>query len=437
MSADVLSVESDRSCTEESLRSLVCPKCNVRYPNIHELLTHQGSEQHFACNQCSLCFWSENGLRDHKRKDHRPEPDLECFGCKSHFNRAGLFWKHLESGLCKVIYPSDIARLRDKKLEFAKQLELRKVTLDDIIQHAGSHIKGDDTWASYLGEETAPAEPTATAAPSLPSRPAPISGGNAHPLYYRSEDFPRLPVNQNIPATPSVLEKRKENIWQSRKAVVSQTSKGTPTSYNAVPPPASYDSSGANHSDHGSHKSPRNTRTQTIQTPTNSTQGEPDDPDSSERIVDPDDPNYNPAVFHNEILEKFVCPYKRCGKKFYNVFTLTQHLRSPAHAGGRISCISCKKKHTTVAGLIFHMETSTKCRIRGSDDFRRALGQITGGILDFHDRLDIFFIDKNSVQDLLELRSESMTVSEIKNTEVPSPCSPEQQKHWESPKDGW
>ncbi|KAF2964452.1 hypothetical protein GQX73_g9124 [Xylaria multiplex] len=427
MSTDVLSVESDRSRTEEFLRSLVCPKCNVRYPNIHELLTHQAYEQHFSCNQCSLCFWSENALRDHKRKDHRPEPDLECFGCKSHFNRAGLFWKHLESGLCKVIYPSDIARLRDKKLEFAKQLELRKVTLNDIIQHAGSHIKGDDTWASCLGEGTAPAEPIATATPSFPSRPAPISAGNAHPLYYRREDFPGLSTKEKLPATPIVLGEKQGNLWQSRKTVVSQKFHSTPRSYNAVPPPASYDGSGANHSDYSFHESLRNDKTRKIQT--TSPEGEPDDTDSSRRIVDPDDPDYNPAVFHNEILEKFVCPYKSCGKKFHNVFTLTQHLRSPAHTGGHISCISCKRNHTTVAGLIFHMETSTKCRIRGSDDFRRALGQITGGILDFHDRLGIFFIDKNSVQDLLELRSESMTESEIKDTEVLDTCAPEQQKH--------
>lgn len=62
---------------------------------------------------------------------HRPELDLECFGCHSHFSRAGAFWEHLENNECKVIFPSDIVRLREKNLEFAKQLELRRLTLDD------------------------------------------------------------------------------------------------------------------------------------------------------------------------------------------------------------------------------------------------------------------------------------------------------------------
>lgn len=92
-------------------------------------------------------------------------------------------------------------------------------------------------------------------------------------------------------------------------------------------------------------------------------------------------------------------------KKFPNVFTLTQHLRSPAHTGGRVSCIRCKKVFTTVAALIGHMETTTKCPIRETDDFRRALGQITGGILDFHIRSGMFTIDQNSVQKLISLRS--------------------------------
>lgn len=99
-----------------------------------------------------------------------------------------------------------------------------------------------------------------------------------------------------------------------------------------------------------------------------------------------------------------------CSKKYYDMYSLTRHLQSPAHAGGRMVCICCKKAFPTVANLINHMETATNCRIRDTDDFRRVLGQVTGGILDFHPRSDTFFIDDKSAQELLNLRMASMTL---------------------------
>ncbi|TGJ75392.1 hypothetical protein E0Z10_g10999 [Xylaria hypoxylon] len=435
MSTDAVSVGSTYSYAKEPLQSLVCPKCNVKYPNTHELLTHQGSEQHFTCNQCLLCFWTEEGLHNHMRKDHRPDLDLECFGCQSHFNGAGEFWKHLESGQCKVIFPSDIARLRDKNLEFATQLELRKVTLDDIIQHAESHIKGDDTWASEFEGNTEPAELTVT--PDFPSRPAPILAGNAHPLYYRREDFPGLPMRPRVPNAPSFREIKNGNVWSTRQAAVPQESNSTPMSFNAVPPPNLYDSPAANASNYTFRKFEHNSQIQAIRAPTNPTEGGPHGATSSGRIVDPGHPNYNPAVFHNEILEKFVCPYKSCGKKFHNAFALTKHLESPVHTGGRISCICCRKIFTTVAALVTHMETATRCPIRETDGFRRALGQITGGIMDFHIRSGIFFINQNSVQDLLDLRSESAAVADKKEMADLNTYPREQQKQWRNVETGW
>ncbi|RWA11505.1 hypothetical protein EKO27_g3621 [Xylaria grammica] len=434
MSTDTVSAGSNYSYAREPLRSLVCPKCNVRYPNTHELLTHQGSEMHFACGQCSLCFWTEDGLYDHKRRDHRPDLDLECFGCKSHFDRAGALWNHLESGQCKVIFPSDLARLRDKNLEFAKQLDLRKMTLEDIMHNAESHIKGDDTWADFGGETVSPKPPVA---PSFPSRPAPVLPGNAHPLYYRSEDFPVLPTKQRVPMGPSFLGNSKENVWLSRKETTPRTPSITPINYSAVPPPASYDALAGNASNYTFKKLASNNKIQTISVAANPAEGGPHGATSSGRIVDPEDPNYNPAVFHNEILEKFVCPYKSCSKKFNNAFVLTRHLRSPVHTGGRISCICCRKIFPTVAALISHMEMATNCRIRENDDFRRALGQITGGIMDFRRSSGIFFINKKSVQDLLDLRSEPAAVAAKKEVNELNTCVREQQKHWGNTKIGW
>ncbi|KAI0443952.1 hypothetical protein F4803DRAFT_290260 [Xylaria telfairii] len=405
MDADLLSAGSHGSHTIESLQLLLCPKCNVKYPNIHELLTHQGSEMHFACNQCNSCFWTEDGLQDHKRKAHRPELDLECFGCHSHFSRAGAFWQHLENNECKVIFPSDIVRLREKNLEFAKQLELRRLTLDDIMQCEESHIKGDDTWASYSGEELTPTESAVT--PDFPSRPAPVAILNAHPLHYRSEDFPVLPIKETPPTESGLGGEQEGNVWINRRAAASQASNSTPASYDAVPPPASYDNPPARAYNNNNEKPVPNTNIRIVQAPVNPAEGGPHGTTSSGRIINPDDPDYNPAVFYNEILQKFVCPHKSCRKKFDSAFVLTGHLKSPAHNGGRIPCIRCKKNFTTVASLIGHMETTKTCPIRETDGFQRALGQITGGILDFHTRSGMFVIDKKSAQELFNLRSQT------------------------------
>ncbi|KAK5631073.1 hypothetical protein RRF57_006788 [Xylaria bambusicola] len=406
MSTKALSVGSDPSHVDGSLQLLICPKCNVKYPNIHELLTHQAAERHFACDQCALCFWSEVGLQDHRRKSHRPDLDLECFGCKSHFIRAGFFWEHLESGKCNVIYPGDLARLREKNLEFAKQLERRRMKLEDMIPHGDSHIKGEEnTWASNLKEDATLVQPVVT--PDFPSRPVPISAENAHPLYYRSEDFPVLPTSHKGSAAPGPRYEKKDNAWSNRKAAFFQIPSKISVSYNAVPPPISYDNSTSSVNENAFKEFIDNEKIRLLQTGKAPAEDGPHDATSNGLIINPNHPNYNPAVFYNELLEKFVCPYKICKKKFYDVFSLTRHLQSPVHVGGRMSCICCKKSFTTVANLITHMETATTCPIRETDGFRRALGQITGGILDFHSRSGIFFVDDKAVQELFSLRAVS------------------------------
>ncbi|KAI0100740.1 hypothetical protein GGR51DRAFT_575226 [Nemania sp. FL0031] len=420
MSIDALSTRSDDSYVKESLQSLVCRKCDVKYPNLHELLTHQQAKRHFACDKCDNCFWTEEDLRNHKRNDHRPELDLECFGCRSHFNRAGAFWQHFESNECKVIFPSDIARLREKNLKFAQQLELRESTLDDIIQQGESHIKGEHTWASDVGEENPPAEPTPISIP--PARSSFAITGNAHPLHYRSEDFPILPINKNTSTTPNYKGYQRGNYWSNREVTRCEIPSSVSITYAAVPPPITYNSPPAYAPRNIAQKPISNNKIRIIQAPTDNTEGDSHTTTPSKRIVDPDHPDYNAAVFCNALLQKYVCPYIICGKKFDNAVILTRHLRSPAHTGGRITCICCKKRFSTVASLISHMETAKKCKIRETDGFRRALGQITGGIMDFHIRSGMFTIDQNSVQKLFDMRSESK--ASPKTVEADSEASP-------------
>ncbi|KAI1178489.1 hypothetical protein F4777DRAFT_576024 [Nemania sp. FL0916] len=401
MDTGVSSKASNESYPLQS-ESLVCSKCSTKYPNIHELLTHQKANKHFACNQCEMCFWTDDGLFDHKRKNHRPDLDLECFGCQFHFGTAAQFWQHLEGDECKVICPSDITRLREKRLGFAEQLELRKEAIADDIQFGELHINEEDTWAAD-SERDMPANPVV---PGNSSRAAYAPRKSAHPLYYRSEDFPVLHSKSRAPPTFSSHEKQKENVGPNQKATFSEEANGKPSPDNTGAPPP-HNTSPSYASDRPTPGPINNSSIQTIKAPTDVLEVGPHSTTSSGPVVDPNDPDYIPAVFHNAILRKYVCPYKRCGKKLPSAHALTEHLRSPAHSGRLISCVCCQKEFASVAKLISHMECATKCQIRETDCFRRVLGQLTGGILDFHCRSDMFIIDQNSVQELFRLRSGS------------------------------
>lgn len=124
-------------------------------------------------------------------------------------------------------------------------------------------------------------------------------------------------------------------------------------------------------------------------------------------------------------------------KKFPTAFALTKHLRSPTHTAGHIACIGCNKSFASVASLIGHMETATKCSIRGTDSFRRVLGQITGGILDYHIRSGIFVIDQSAVQELFSLRSDSMTWPKKKSIKDFGAFAPTKPQHCEAIDNPW
>ncbi|KAI1821553.1 hypothetical protein F4861DRAFT_551685 [Xylaria intraflava] len=369
-----MSVSTEDSDAAEARRSLTCPKCKETFTNIHDLNTHQEFKKHFVCRHCSGCFWSESQLYTHKRDKHPSPQSLDCFGCRSRFTHPGEFWQHLESGKCPVILPSDIAKLRKQKLDFAEQLEKRRVTTGNFLSgfDAPEDLIKTDSLAP-VSKETAPDQvvvPDNYMGPVVPL----LSTGNAYRMYYRNEDFPDLPTKRNVPTGPT----QGVDGWANDKAT-SQTLNGAPT---------------------------------------NPTEGEPQGAPARLVIIDPDAPGFNVNVFFDQDYKKYACPHRTCFKKFPLRMGLIRHLLSPDHTGGRFHCIRCNKVFATVSRLISHMETATRrCCVRDSDEFRTALGQLTGGIVDYNRHSGTFFVDKNSVQELLKLRSNSVATLEKKKTE--------------------
>ncbi|KAI0599148.1 hypothetical protein F4775DRAFT_128997 [Biscogniauxia sp. FL1348] len=58
------------------------------------------------------------------------------------------------------------------------------------------------------------------------------------------------------------------------------------------------------------------------------------------------------------------------------------HLRSPAHSPADIACPYCKNVFKTLTAWVSHTESTSSCSVRDTPDYRPALAQVTGGILD-------------------------------------------------------
>ncbi|KAI8627658.1 hypothetical protein F5Y19DRAFT_486595 [Xylariaceae sp. FL1651] len=457
----------NRYSTEETPKSLECPKCHVVYPTTDELLKHQGSAKHFACDQCELSFWTQEGLEAHKQKNHRSNQDITCPGCEGHFTRAGLFYKHIEENKCKAIFASDVARRRETLLAWATELGQRGGRQDDIPMPEESHIKKEDTWATDIkSEATVPSEPVTTS--EISRRPG-IFQANAHRVYYRAEDFPDIPSNEYRPypedfpalgghhshqgtsshagsasaiTSSRGLEHQEGNVWREGKVLFPKTSNHARTTYNAVAPPVSYDTPPAAVPHRAIQHPTSNNKIRTIHAPIGDVEASaPQAP--TQQIIDPDHPDFNPAVFHNEILDKWVCPHMSCGTKLKSAPGLTAHLRSPAHTGGRIPCRGCRKVFTTTAALIQHMETTSTCNIRQSDDFRAMLGQATGGLLDVDTHSILgngttrFVLDERVIQEVRNPGFGLMTGREQKESEVINDRARQQDSDWKSSNVHW
>ena len=121
-----------------------------------------------------------------------------------------------------------------------------------------------------------------------------------------------LPNKHKGPTEPGSHLKKQEKAWLNHEAAAFRAPGKGPVSYNTVPPPMSYDASATSEHKNAFNESARNNRIQTGQARKDPGEDGPHDATSSGLIINPDNPDYNPAVFYNELLEKFVCPYKIC-----------------------------------------------------------------------------------------------------------------------------
>ena len=89
-----------------------------------------------------------------------------------------------------------------------------------------------------------------------------------------------------------------------------------------------------------------------------------------------------PYLYWNNLLEQFVCPGHKCGRKFDTSDAFTAHLLTGAHVGGRRQCPSCLKTFGSTTALISHCESGNKkCMIRKSANYNQVMRELTGGLI--------------------------------------------------------
>ncbi|KAI1391400.1 uncharacterized protein F4822DRAFT_427249 [Hypoxylon trugodes] len=324
-----------------------CDQCNAIFESEKRLFSHQEEAGHLACEFCDKLFHTMDAVLDHLSAEHRESQDIVCPGCEKNFFTAGAWVNHVESNECSGVFPSDFAGDTAEIMDYlsTRLLKSTEVVKQEVELSGPSHIT--DTWGEDWEDQ------------------------NKFDVERHPENFPRT-VNQEFYQGSSKqpnfltgsgagsLEQRPGNAWAQKKDLFPESKAS-----RAVPPPRSM--------------------IENFREPSQSAKP------TGERILDPDHPDFNVALFMNPILETYKCPYKSCSSKFKYPKGLINHLRSPAHSGNEFRCPGCRVVFTSAASWAQHAETvnTSRCRVAQTEVYGLALNAITNGALEVELHEDI------------------------------------------------
>ncbi|KAI8960155.1 hypothetical protein F5Y11DRAFT_367651 [Daldinia sp. FL1419] len=325
---------------------LKCLKCSATFADHRTLYLHQQDKGHLVCGLCKFPFHEVEVLIQHQAEAHKLEKHLLCPGCDKRFASVGKWMYHVEKGECCAIFPSDLAGNVSEAVNSIAEA-LRKTGLDeegvedyhiDTTAYAPITDVWGDGWADGADREM-----------SLDARDNP----EAFPRTAKQQFYQGDSKQIDLLATDGGASPKQDpaNIWAQN---LFPEKKGIPAER---PPPSLLES---------------------MSKPAPSVQP------TGKRIVDPDHPDFNVALFMVPILETFKCPHKTCGSKHDTSEAFIAHLKSPKHTQIPFWCPGCAEEFSSGASWVQHAETIrlTKCSIRNSGIYKNAVKMMTNGVLD-------------------------------------------------------
>ncbi|KAI5918556.1 hypothetical protein F4810DRAFT_691538, partial [Camillea tinctor] len=254
-----------------------CPKCNLICRNRRALHEHQREKGHYCCDECDSSFHQVQDLVSHRQNNHRAEQSLTCPGCDQHFLRAAAWVAHIEELKCPTIFPSTIEARRNERLQFSEALKnLNPANSKELYYRPQTLTTDDSTTETYLKYDGH----------------RPHDSPDANKLYFQPDAFPRTEaqkfragdskqVDLLTGDNPDPID-QKPGAWGKKKDLF-------PDALSAVPPPPELMENIRQPGPASSSLRP-----------------------TGQRIIDPDHPDFNAAVFMNPILGTFKCPYLLC-----------------------------------------------------------------------------------------------------------------------------
>ena len=88
------------------------------------------------------------------------------------------------------------------------------------------------------------------------------------------------------------------------------------------------------------------------------------------RWWDPNAPEYRVDNFWNPTAHSYCCPFPGCDVQYLAASDVEGHIRD-AHTQIKHRCPSCFKHFRSHAGLVSHMENTSKCRIKQTSDYKK------------------------------------------------------------------
>ncbi|KAK5136922.1 hypothetical protein LTR08_001429 [Meristemomyces frigidus] len=100
-------------------------------------------------------------------------------------------------------------------------------------------------------------------------------------------------------------------------------------------------------------------------------------------FYDPGSPDYDPDLFLSSVTLRYCCPFPGCADNestYDSPSDIAAHLQH-AHLRHNYVCTTCYKRFKTATSLTAHMESTGRCRVKDSNNYKTLLDEITGGFL--------------------------------------------------------